>query len=234
MGLRMAHGFVIALVTVAVLQPLVAQAPTPPPIQRFLAANLAYRLLAVADVRDVVDEVAEEYFTPFASGDLTGDGVPEVAAVIVQRETPIRFGVVVVHGSRTVHWVRRPQSDKIVGVAIQPTRRLYIEHCLECDSNSFVRWNGSSYEDFLWIVGDNTATYDQQPHGNRPVPLRHTPNSTGKVIGSLRECTDAKILQVLPRQANGVRWYRVEVSLNGLVTEGFLPSHVLTDISCIG
>ena len=226
MGPRMAHGFVIALATVAFLQPLAAQAPAPPPMQRFLAANPAYRLLAVDDVRDVVDKVAEEYFTPFASGDLTGDGVPEVAAVIVQRGTPIRFGVVVVHGSRTVYWVRRTQFDKIVGVAIQPTRRLYIQHCLECDTNSFVRWNGSSYEDFLWIVGDNAGTYDQQSHGNRPVPLRHTPNSTGKVIGSLRECTDAKILQVLPRQANGVRWYRVEVSLNGLVTEGFLWSEM--------
>jgi hypothetical protein len=39
---------------------------------------------------------------------------------------------------------------------------------------------------------------------------------------------------VLPHQANGVRWYRVEVVLNGLVTEGFLPSDVLTDNSCIG
>ena len=233
MGLRMAHGFVIALVTVAFPQPLVAQTPAPPAIQRFLVAHPAYRLLTVADVRDVVDEVAEEYFTPFASGDLTGDGVPEVAAVIVQRGRSIRFGVVVVHGARSVHWVVRPQSDKIVSVSIQQTRRLYVEHCLECDANSFVRWNGSSYEDFLWIVGDNTATYDRRS-GNRPVPMRQTPNSTSKVIGNLRECTDTKILQVLPRHANGVRWYRVEVFLNGLVIEGFLPSDVLTDISCIG
>jgi hypothetical protein len=79
-------------------------------------------LLAVADVRDIVDQVAEEYFTPFASGDLTGDGVPEVAAVIVQRGTSIRFGVVVAHGSRTVQSVLRSQSDKIVSVAIQQTR----------------------------------------------------------------------------------------------------------------
>ena len=113
MGLRMAHGFVIALATVASCQPLAAQTPLPPPIQRLLAANPRYRLLAVADVRDIVDQGAEEYFTPFASGDLTGDGVPEVAAVIVQRGTSIRFGVVVAHGSRTVHWVLRPQSDKI-------------------------------------------------------------------------------------------------------------------------
>lgn len=233
MGLRMAHGFVIALATVTSCQPLAAQTPVPPPIQRLLAANPRYRLLAVVDVRDIVDQGAEEYFTPFASGDLTGDGVPEVAAVIVQRGTSIRFGVVVAHGSRTVHWVLRPQSDKIVSVAIQQTRRLYIKHCLECDANSFVRWNGSSYEEFLWIVGDNTATYDQQS-GSRPVPLRQIPTSTGKVIGNLRECTDAKILQVLARHANGVRWYRVEVVLNGLVTEGFLPSEVLTDISCIG
>ena len=233
MGLRMAHGFVIALATVAFWQPLAAQSPAPPPIQRFLAANPRYRLLAVADVRDVVDEVAEEHFTPFASGDLTGDGVPEVAAVIVERGTSIRFGVVVVHGSRTVHWVQRPQSDKIVGVAIQQTRRLYVEHCLECDSNSFVRWNGSRYEDLLWIVGDNTVTYNRQSD-SRLVSLRQTPTSNGKVIGNLRECTDAKILQVLPRHANGVRWYRVEVVLNGLVTKGFLPSDVMTDNYCIG
>ncbi len=114
MGLRMAHGFVIALVTVGFLQPVVAQAPAPLPIQRFLAANSTYRLLAVADVRDVVDEVAEEYFTPFASGDLTGDTVPEVAAVIVEKGTPIRFGWVVVPGPRTVRARRVFLGDAVV------------------------------------------------------------------------------------------------------------------------
>src|SRR4051812_41870473 len=102
--------FAAGLVTGTFPRFLVAQGPAPPAIQQFLADNPAYRLLTVADVRDVVDRVAEEYFTPFASGDLTGDGIPEVAAVIVQRRTPIRFGVVVVHGSRIVHWVLRPQS----------------------------------------------------------------------------------------------------------------------------
>lgn len=180
----------------------------------------------------MVDEVAEEYFTPFASGDLTGDTVPEVAAVIVEKGTPIRFGLVVIHGPRTVHWVRRPQSEKIVSVAIQEARRLYVKHCLECDANSFVRWSGARYEDALWIVGDVPATYDRQS-GIRPVPLRQAPDATGKVSGNLPECTDARILQVLPRQGNGARWYRVEVILNGRTAEGFLPSDVLTDISCM-
>lgn len=233
LGLAVADAFVIGLVTVAFLQPLVAQAPAPPPIQRFLAANPAYRLLVIADVRDVVDQVAEEYFTPVASDDLTGDTVPEVAAVILQRGAPIRFGVVVIHLSSRVHWVLRPQSDKIVSVTIEEARRLYINHCLECDANSFVRWNGSSYEDSLWIVGEMPSTYDRQS-GIRPVPLRQTPNSLGKVIGDLGECTTAKILQVLPLQTKGVRWYRVEVMLNGRTTEGFLPADVLTEISCIG
>ena len=89
-------------------------AQAPPAIQEFLATNPAYRLLAVADVRDVVDSVAEEYFTPFASGDLTGDGAPEVTAVVVQSGTPIRFAVVVISRSRTAHCVRRPQPDRIV------------------------------------------------------------------------------------------------------------------------
>jgi hypothetical protein len=233
MGFRVAFAAVLVIVTFLRLLVAQAQAPAPAGIQEFLAVNPAYHLLAVADVRDVVDSVAEEYFTPFASGDLTGDGISEVAAVIVQSGTPIRFGVVVVHGSRTVHWVLRPQSDKIVSVEIQQTRRLYIKHCLECDSNSFVRWNGSSYEAALWIVGDIPATYDLQS-GNRPVPLRVSPTPTGKVIGNVTECTDARIVDVLPRQANGVRWYRVEVVLNGLAIMGFLPSDVLTDISCIG
>jgi hypothetical protein len=230
---RTTHGFAMALVTVAFLQPLLAQGPPPLPIQRFLDANPTFRLLAVDDVRDAVDKVAEKYFTPFEAGDLTGDGVAEVAAVIVQRGTPIRFGVVVLHGSRTVHWVVRPQVEKIVSVNVQNTRRLYIEQCLECDSNSWVRWNGSSYENALWIVGDVPSTYNGRAR-NRSAPLRPTPHSTDKVIGNVPECTSAKILQVLPMQANAVRWYRVEVLLNGRVREGFLPSEVLTDISCIG
>jgi hypothetical protein len=230
---RIAPGFAMAVVTVVLLQPLVAQAPLPLSIQRFVDANPTFRLLAVDDVRDAVDTVAEKYFTPFEAGDLTGDGVAEVAAVLVQRGTPIRFGVVVLHGSRTVHWVVRPQVEKIVSVNIQETRRLYIAQCLECDSNSWVRWNGSSYEDALWIVGDMPATYNRRAR-NRSAPLSPTPHSTDKVIGHVPECTSAKILQVLPMQANAVRWYRVEVLLNGRATEGFLPSDVLTDISCIG
>jgi hypothetical protein len=229
MGFRVP--FAALLVILAFEQLTVAQGPGPPAIQDFLAANPAYRLLAVEDVRDVVDRDAEEYFTPFALGDLTGDGIPEVAAVIVRRGTPVRFGVVVVHGSRTVHWVVRPHSDKIVSVEIEASRRLYVKHCLECDSNSFVRWNGSSYEDALWIVSDVPATYDP---GHRPIPLRLRPTSTAKAIANVTECTDARIVEVLPRRANGVRWYRVEVVLNGRATRGFLPSDMLTDISCIG
>ena len=127
--------------------------------------------------------------------------------------------------------VARPQSDKIVSVEIQETRRLYIKHCLECDSNSFVRWNRSSYEEALWIVGDVPAIYDTS---HRPVPLRLRPTSTAKASANVIQCTDARIVEVLPRRANGVRWYRVEVVLNGRATRGFVPSDMLTDISCIG
>jgi hypothetical protein len=209
-----------------------AQTQVPQTLETFLASNPFYRLLTVNDVRDIVDEVIEEHFTPSSPGDLNGDGVADVAAVIVELGSPVRFGVVAFHGS-TVHWVMRPQPERIVGVVIEEQGRLYIQYCIECDANSFVRWNGTDFEDELWIVGDVPATYDRES-GIRPVPLRQAPDSSSRAIANLPECTDAIIVQVLPRRGNSLRWYQVTVSVNGRTTVGFLSATVLTETGCIG
>jgi hypothetical protein len=35
-------------------------------------------------------------------------------------------------------------------------------------------------------------------------------------IANVTECTEARIVEVLPRRPKAVRWYRVEMVLNGL------------------
>jgi hypothetical protein len=65
-----------------------------------LANNPSLRLLQLEDVRDILDPASEE-FSPFVNVDLTGDRPADVAAVVVQRGSPVSYGVIAFNGSRS-------------------------------------------------------------------------------------------------------------------------------------
>jgi hypothetical protein len=213
-----------------------ASNPVPPVVEKFLGNNPSLRTLELADVRDIVDPAFAE-FSPFIQVDLTGDGLVDVAAVVVQRGSPMRYGVVAFNGSRAGlglrQWIVRLQPEPIVSLYVRERRRLYIAHCAECDSNPFVRWDGTEYVSQLWVAGDSPATFDRPSMASAPVGLRISPAKTGRIIAKLPECTDAEVLQSIKRP-NGDRWYRVAVVVSGQRHVGFVQENELTEVSCIG
>lgn len=210
--------------------------PVPPVIEKFLASNPSLHLLQLADVRDIVDPASEE-FSPFVQVDLTGDRIVDVVAVVVQTGSPERYGVVAFNGSvarfGARQWIVRLQPERIAGLYVRARRRIDIAYCMECDSNPFVRWDGTEYVENLWVPGDSPATFDRASKGVIPVGLRRSPTETGDVIGRLPECTAVEILRSVRRPA-GDRWYRVAVVVNGERQVGFLRQRDLTEASCIG
>src|SRR4051812_9837353 len=145
-------------------------------VVKFLADNPSFRLLRLDDVRDIVEPVGEQKFSPFVRADMTGDRIPDLAAVLVQRSSPERYGVVAFNGSRAdsdkrARWIVNPQEERIVGVYVEERRRMDIAYCLECDDNPFARWNGVAYEMYLSVPGDTPATFDVPSKGSKPVTL---------------------------------------------------------------
>jgi hypothetical protein len=218
------------------LGPVGASNPVPSVIEKFLAANPSLHLLQLAEVRDVVEPATKE-FSPFAEADLTGDGLADVAAVVVQPGSPTRYGVVAFNGSRNGfgprQWIVRPQPERIAGVYLRERRRMDIAYCVECDSNPFVRWDGTEYAESFWVPGDSPQTFDRPSNGASPVALRANPAGTARIVITLPECTAVEVLASVKRPA-GERWYRVAALVNGRRHAGFVRQDDLTDISCIG
>jgi hypothetical protein len=192
--------------------------------------------LRVRPAHSSVDPAFEE-FSPLIQVDLTGDRLVDVAAVVVQRGSPMRYGVVAFNGSRAGFgprdWIVRLQPERIVGLYVRERQRIDIAYCVECDSNPFVRWDGTEYAEHFWVAGDSPATFDQPSKGVTSVGLRVSPTQAGRIIAKLPECTDAEVLQSVKRSA-GDRWYRVAVVVNGLRQVGFVRQGELTEVSCIG
>jgi hypothetical protein len=228
-------GLVLSAVGLCVVS-VGAANPVPAVVDRFLANNPSLRLLQLEDVRDIVDPAFEE-FSPFVNVDLTGDRLADVAVVVVQRGSPVSYGVIAFNGSRSGfgprQWVVRLQPERIVGLYVRDRRRIDIAYCVECDSNPFVRWDGTEYAEHFWVPGDSPATFDQPSKGLTPVGLHVSPTQAGRIIAKLPECTDAEVLQAVKRSA-GDRWYRVAVVVNGLRQVGFVRQAELTEVSCIG
>ena len=177
----------VALSAVALsLASVGAENSVPPVIEQFLASNPSLHLLQLAEVRDIVDPAFED-FSPFVEVDLTGDRLVDVAAVVVQPGSPIRYGVVAFNGSRAGfgprQWIVRLEPERIVGVHVRQRQRLDIAYCVECDSNPFVRWDGTGYSENFWVPGDSPATFDRASKGVTPVGLRVSPTEAGRIIG---------------------------------------------------
>ena len=187
-------------------------------------------------MRDIVDPAFEE-FSPFVNVDLTGDRLDDVAAVVVQSGSPLKYGVVAFNGSQAGfgprQWIVRLQPERIVGVYVRDRRRIDISYCVGCDSNPFVRWDGTEYAEHFWVPGDSPATFDQPSKGATPVGLRVGPTESGRIIAKLPECTNAEVLESVKRPGGGRR-YRVAVVVNGKRQLGFVRQGELTEVSCIG
>jgi len=210
----------------------------PTVVEKFLEENPSFRLLQIADVRDLIEPVGEEQFSPFVQSELTGDRFEDVAAVVVQRGSHLRYGVVAFNGSRSGYghpqWIMQPQPKRIVGVYLKNRRRIDIALCLACDSNSFVRWDGAEYAENFWLPGDTPMTFDQLSRGVTPVALFTSPSRASRIAAQLPQCTEAEIIRSLKRGAAGDRWYKVAVTLNGRRQVGFVHGGALTEVSCVG
>jgi hypothetical protein len=213
-----------------------AENSVPPVIEKFLARNPSLHVLQLAEVRDIVDPAFED-FSPFVEVDLTGDRLVDVAAVVVQPGSPRLYGVVAFNGAGAGfgprQWIVRLQPERIVGVYVRERQRIDIAYCVECDSNPFVRWDGTRYAENFWVAGDSPATFDRASKGATPVGLRVSPTETGRIIAKLPECTTVEVVQSI-EESVGDRWYRVAVVVNGQRHVGFVRQRDLTEVSCIG
>ena len=236
-------GRIVALV-VLVSSPAVFAAP-PAVIDNFVRAHPDYRLLSLDDVRDVVEPVGADKFSAFVESDLRGDGKRDVAAVVVvSGSSPARYGLVAFHAdaagrvSNDAHWIVSPQTQRIVSIYVRERRRIEVAYCLECDSNPFVRWNGSEYEWYLFLPGDTANAYEELSEEefdeDSPIALRSEPVMDSKTAAEVPLCAPVKIVKFLSGSTDGKRWYSVEAVVNGQKVSGFLPASALTVVSCKG
>jgi hypothetical protein len=218
---------------------LSAQQPELPALlQETLRRNADLRLLDPSiDLPGgyTIDEIRNfGYWPPWRVVDLDHDKRPDVVATVVKPTSQgTQFGVLAVHAQTpsTVRWVVPLSPESLNGIATNyPAANTVMPlYCIECDSNTWLRWNGRSYEVGLHTVGDTIyiATYERgQKLGTFARPTRSSKLST-----NLENCTEAKILET-----RGVsyetRWYFVEVRISKLV-RGWIPASFTNEGECI-
>jgi hypothetical protein len=176
------------------------------------------------------------YWPPWVAVDLDRDGRTDVVATVVKRVAgKTLFGVVAVHAQApmTIYWVVGLQAHIINGVAVggfsgrDTVTPLF---CLECDALSWFRWSGKSYEAELYAVGERLtiATYPER----RTLTLFEQPRLDSRPSGSVKECTQANVLQVRGTSRE-TRWYFVEALLTRRV-RGWVPASFTLGAQCIG
>jgi hypothetical protein len=179
-----------------------------------------------------IDELRQfRVWPPWVVRDVDRDGRADVVAVVVRPAgVGLEFGVVAVH-ARTptvVHWVVSLGPEIINGVARGPGSDAVTPlFCIECDTNSWFRWSGRSYEADLHAVGERIAmaTYEQQPLG-----LFATPSRDARLVFTIAPCTRATVRLVAGSDQD--RWYFVETRGRRPV-RGWIPA-VLVNHECFG
>jgi hypothetical protein len=131
-----------------------------------------------------------------------------VAAVVVKPGPTPQFGVVAVHARTpaTVHWVVPLDTQVINGVA-KGSRRDTVTplYCVECDSNTWFRWSGRSYEASLHAVGEQLLRAEDTTYRkNQPLGLFAKPTRDSKFLFPIDHCKAAIVLQVAGSEKN--RW----------------------------
>ena len=210
----------------------------------FLAEHPEFRIVSLRDAVEPPDQdtyIKQGYFHPMTVADIDGDGIDDLLVVVVQwRTKPRRYGVVAFSGTRTgfarePKWVVRPIRELIRGVAASSDDgRVYPLFCVECDTNSFLRWNGKEFESKLFVVNEPVllvgpfVSLDQPPGAT--VPLLAEPRSGASTIGTVKGCTGARVSVVGPRDGTR-RWYRVDIEGQGSTLSGWITDD---DICGIG
>jgi hypothetical protein len=214
--------------------------PKPPSLLRdLLRVEHDWRILdpAIDLVGDYTIKELEDLdrWPPWIEGDFDKDGKDDLAAVVVRRGAggEAEFSVVVVHhrtrgrGELLVPFGPR----RIMGVANAyfADDAVTPQYCIECDTNTWYRWNGRAYEPSLYAIGE-TVTISGEP--GRRLTLFADPRPDAARTAALSLCVEAEVLQVGGDE--GQRWYRVEVDAPES-PRGWIPQQLVVDpVDCIG
>ena len=203
-----------------------------------LKAHASWRLLdperhPVGDYTRA-DLVGLRHWPPWAIGDFDRDGRPDVAAVIVaDRSGGPHYGVVAVHASRPgrPQWIVPLASQPYVAAAVdEPADVVVAARCLECDTNTWYRWNGRGYEAQLYAMGE-TVVFGEATSPTTP-QLFNRPVRRARPITTVEPCSSGRVRDVAGRP--GHRWYLVDVT-GATPKRGWVSAAHLTDpIDCAG
>jgi hypothetical protein len=183
-----------------------------------------------------IDEIKDfGFWPPWIVVDLDHDGRPDVVAAVVRVTSKgTQFGVLAVH-ARTpavLHWVVPLGAEPLNGVSSYPPGADTVMplYCIECDANSWYRWNGHSYEARLHAVGDTVviASHDMgRALGTFALPSRRSRFSAG-----IERCAEAKVRQV-HGTSHRTRWYLLEVQ-SAPALRGWVPASLVEEDECVG
>jgi hypothetical protein len=161
------------------------------------------------------------YWPPWVVVDLDRDGRPDVVATVVRHASKgTEFGVLAVHAQAPVkvHWIAQFGKEEINGVAAGGRfgDRVTPLYCIECDSNSWFRWSGSSYEVELFAIGERIGiasdpSIDYPELASGTLAVFGLPSRESKVVGRVKPCTIARIVGVQGSSSYESRWYLVEI-----------------------
>jgi hypothetical protein len=172
------------------------------------------------------------YWPPWVVVDLDSDKRPDVVATVVKATSQgTEFGVLAVHAQTpaTVRWVVPLSRDSLNGVANLAADTVMPLYCIQCDSNPWFRWNGRSYEQGLYAVGDTISIATSEEGQTLGTFARPTRNS--KLIATIERCTEAKVLQT-QGGSHKTRWYFVEVQLSKPF-RGWIPASFADESECM-
>jgi hypothetical protein len=168
------------------------------------------------------------FWPPWVVMDVDRDGRPDVVAVVVKPGATPEFGVIAVH-ARTptiVRWVAPLGTETINGVAKGSAGldrdQITPLYCVECDSNTWYRWSGRSYEPELHAVGEQLSSADSTTYRKgQALGLFAKPSRDSKFLFPIEHCTQAIVRRVAGSDKN--RWYFVETKGRQGV-RGWIPS----------
>ena len=172
------------------------------------------------------------YWPPWVVADVDRDGHADVVAVVVRPGITPEFGVMAVHSRRAnaVQWVASLGARAINGVTTGPARDTVTPlYCVECDTNSWYRWSGRSYEAELYFVGERiaVATYER----DQALGLFARATRDSRLLFPVEPCTEAVVRRVAGSEES--RWYFVETRGRGRL-RGWIPASFASESECIG
>jgi hypothetical protein len=217
--------FIIA-VSIFVASPSAASGALPLLLEQFLVQNKQYHLL---EANDIEDEAMKRLFSqqlkkpngaefaPFQVGDFNGDGVVDVAAILVKNN---KVNAIVIHGSnRTkdihVHWLLKDDTHALFGVGLNSNKYVVLLDCYGCHASYVYGWSGTEYENGL-VLPRHFICVDSY------TKIHTAPDEKSKVIKTTALKTGARVVKLGAKVSDDKRWYQVKLdgkdSVTGFVT----------------